>query len=94
MKPSQLPLHIQSQKSGMNQIPRNSSKNILESYLIESIKNLNENKDKPTVFLEAIEIVETMTSEEGQKHKKYLVYLYKWSINQSQKVPQITSGLN
>ena len=35
-----------------------------------------------------------MTPEEAHTYKKYLIYIYKWSINQGDRIPENTKPYN
>ena len=61
-------------------------KNILEAKILQSLKNLNQDKSLLN-FTETIEVVTLMSAEEAQSYKKYLIYIYKWSINQGDRIP-------
>ena len=55
---------------------------------------LNVDRDRPTMYLEAEEVVLKMSGEEARDLKKYLVYLYKWIINSNGKTSIITEDLH
>lgn len=53
------------------------------------IKHLNDNKETFFVYSEAEETLNAMTPSECKQHKKYLVYIYKWILNQRWKYPEL-----
>lgn len=55
---------------------------LTQKNLLAAIKKLNDHKYAYNTYLEAEETVIMMTPEEALKHKRYLVYIYKWILNQ------------
>ena len=76
--------HMQNMMALRQNMSKN-KKTEVENKLLSSIKKLNENKNQIVNYLEAEELVATMDAEQATQHKKYLIYIYKWILNQKTK---------
>lgn len=59
---------------------------VVEGRLIEVSKKLQEDKQNPQVYIDAEDLILSMSLEEACDQKHYLMFIYRWTLNQKTKL--------
>lgn len=65
---------------------------MIEGRLIEASKKLQEDKQNPQVYIDAEDLILSMTLEEACDQKQYLMFIYRWTLNHKTKLSISLTG--